>query len=381
MTASPNRVLALAVIVSLVPKWAAADEPKAAFSKAELAELAKQVADGRERGLVWLEKNQNADGSWGKSYTIGVTGMGCLAFLSATDEPFIGKRGGVLLKGLDYLMANQQDGLFPTQGQSVRTWSHGQGFASLALSEAYGRSLLCEHAADLDIEKVKGVLEKSVAAITKHQSTNGGWPYLPNQPGSDEGATTVCAVQALVSAKNYGIDIDPKVLDRGFEYLRKSQNPDGSFQYIQGSPGSMKGGTAADVATLGLMQRFDFPAMISGYEFLVKFSPDKMNAPHQPWYFPYYGNFYGCMGMRLLDQEYGEVKEFHDNTTAYIAGTQKHMVAWQKEDGSWPNVGWIADQEKGETDAYATAFATMTLFIPEGRISVYNREPPKLPKK
>src|SRR5438445_7611446 len=100
--------------------------------------LAREVAAAREKGLDWLTKNQAADGSWGKSYTVGITSLGCLAYLSASDEPFTGERGKALVKGLQFLLAKQKDGMFPTQGQAVQTWIHGQGFATLALSEAYG---------------------------------------------------------------------------------------------------------------------------------------------------------------------------------------------------------------------------------------------------
>jgi hypothetical protein len=191
----------------------------------------------------------------------------------------------------------------------------------------------------------------------------------------------VCAVQALVSADNYGIDIDPKVLDKGFEYLKKSQNKDGSFNYIQGDGTSMKGGTAADVATLALMKKFDYNVMINGYKFLLKFSPAGMSADHKPYFFPYYGHYYGCMGMHLLRQEFEDDKEFRTNTTGYIAETQKHLLSWQQKDGSWPNKGWIEQHEKAETNAYATTFAAMTLFVTDGRLSIYNRTPPKLPKE
>src|SRR5438105_3157044 len=71
--------------------------------------LAKEVAAAREKGLDWLTNNQAADGSWGKSYTIGVTSLGCLAYLSAADEPFTGERGKALVKGLQFLLANQKD--------------------------------------------------------------------------------------------------------------------------------------------------------------------------------------------------------------------------------------------------------------------------------
>src|SRR5262249_29009437 len=177
--------------------------------------LAKEVAAAREKGLDWLTKNQNADGSWGKSYTIGITSMGCLAYLSAADEPFTGARGKALVKGLQFLMTIQKDGMFLTQGQSVRTWIHGQGFATLALAEAYGRSLFCKVKPDIDTKKIRAVVAQSIKEIAKNQSTSGGWWYTPGELNRDEGATTVCAVQALVSAENYGIDIDKKVLDHG----------------------------------------------------------------------------------------------------------------------------------------------------------------------
>lgn len=353
-------------------------EKKAADQKTGIS--AKQVAAAGAKGLDWLTKNQAADGSWGKSYTIGITSMGCLAYLSASDEPFTDERGKALIKGLQFLMANQKDGMFLTQGQSVRTWIHNQGFAGLALSEAFGRSLFCKVKPDIDVKKIRGVVMQSIKQIAKNQSASGGWWYTPGELTRDEGATTACAVQALVSAENFGLDIDEKVIDKGFEYLKKSQNKDGSFNYILGDGQSMKGGTAAAVATLGLMKKFDFAVMINGYKYLLDFTPARMSAPHVPWYFPYYGHYYGTMGMRLLGQEYQDDKSFRTNTARYIAETQKELLAWQEKDGGWPNKGWIKDQEKGETNAYSTAFATMTLFVPDGRISIYNRTPPKLPK-
>src|SRR5262245_25767500 len=342
--------------------------------------LAKEVAAAREKGLDWLTKNQNADGSWGKSYTIGITSMACLAYLSAADEPFTGDRGKALVKGLQFLLAIQKEGMFLTQGQSVRTWIHGQGFASLALSETYGRSQFCKVKPDIDTKKIRAVVAQSVKLIARNQSKSGGWWYTPGQLNRDEGATTACAVQALVSADNFGIKIDPEVLDKGFEYLKKSQNKDGSFNYILGDGQSMKGGSAAAVATLGLMKKFDFTVMIKGYKYLLAFTPARMSAPHTPWYFPYYGHFYGTMGMHLLGQEYKADKEFRTNTARYIAETQGELVPWQEKDGGWPNKGWIKDQEKGESNAYATSFATMTLFVPEARLSIYNRLPLRLPQ-
>src|SRR5262249_30261541 len=149
-----------------------ADDKK--LDEKALQQLAKDAAAAREKGLDWLTKTQAADGSWGKSYTVGITGMACLAYLSAADEPFTGDRGKALLKGLQFLLANQKDGMWATQGQSVRTWIHGQGFASLALSEAYGRSLFCKDKPDIDVKKLRVVIDESVKAISKNQSHSGG---------------------------------------------------------------------------------------------------------------------------------------------------------------------------------------------------------------
>jgi hypothetical protein len=345
----------------------AVDDPPA---KAKPDQLARAVAAARQKGLDWLARHQAPDGSWGKTYTIAITSFVCLDYLSAEDEPFVGDRGKGLVKALQFLLANQKDGTFTQQGH---TWIHGQGFGTLALSEAYGRALLCKIKPDLDTKRLRVAIAGAVQSIAQNQSASGGWWYTPGNKSDHEGSTTVCAVQALVSAQNYGIPIDQKVLDRGFEYLKQCQSPDGGFNYKLGDGTSMKEGTAADVATLGLMQKFDFTVMIKGYKYLLNLTPVTISAER----FPYYGHFYGSMGMYLLGQEYKQDKDFREKTGGYIASTQNQLLAWQATDGSWAVKGWIASAEDA---CYSTAFATLTLFVPEGRLSIYSRTPPKLPR-
>jgi len=322
----------------------------------------------RDSGLAWLAKNQAADGSWGKQYTLAVTSFAALAQLAAHDEPFEGESGRSLVRGLKYLLSKQTNGMFASQGHS---WIHGQGFATLALSEAYGRSLTCKVKPDLDMKKVRETVAQAVGHIAKQQSASGGWWYTPGSPGNHEGSTTVCAVQAFVSADNFGIEIDRKVLARGFQYLKKCQNPDGGFDYQLG-PGttSMKEGTAGGVATLGLMRKFDYLVMMKGYQFLLKITPQSITAER----FPYYGHFYGTMGMRLLGQEF---KSFREKTDGYMTGAQADLLAWQQADGSWPIKSWVKSNG-GEAAGYATAFTTLTLSIADGRLSIFNRHRPKL---
>jgi prenyltransferase beta subunit len=325
----------------------------------------------RAKGLEWLTKNQAKDGSWGKTYTIAVTSFACLAYLAAADEPFDGAHAKALTKALEYLLSHQKDGMYTKQGHS---WIHGQGFATLALSEAFGRALLCKVKPDLDMKRVKEAVEKGVVIIGKNQSNSGGWWYEPNSPGQHEGSTTVCAVQALVSAKNFEIPIDEKVLDKGFEYLKKCQTKEGGFNYQLGDGRNMKEGTCAAVATLGLMQKFDFQVMINGYNFMLKTTPEAIGK--EQW--PEYGYFYGVMGMHLLWQEYKVDKKFAANTKTYIAAVHKDLSSWQQADGSYPVKAWVA---QNENNGYSTAFSTMVLGVTDSRLSIYNRDSPKLPKK
>src|SRR5262249_59650190 len=91
-----------------------------------------------------------------------------------------------------------------------------------------------------------------------------------------------------------------------------------------------------------------------------------------------YGHFYGCMGMRLLGQEFGEDKEYREQTRSYIAAAQKDVASWQRADGSFEPRGWIKG-EAVEGTGYATAFCSLVLGVTEGRLSIYNRTPPELP--
>src|ERR1700676_352722 len=104
-----KRLIAL-VVGLLVTGWAVADD-KTPPVKPE--EIAKTNRAARDKGLDWLTKNQAKDGSWGRQYTIAVTSFACLSYLSAADDPyrptrFTGDHSQALLKGLEFLLANQK---------------------------------------------------------------------------------------------------------------------------------------------------------------------------------------------------------------------------------------------------------------------------------
>jgi hypothetical protein len=365
----------IALILACCPLAGAAAGDKQSKQKAEEPEKTA-LAAAREKGLSWLTTNQAKDGSWGKVWQIPITSFACLAYLAAADEPFTGDRGKALERGLQYLLRKQKDGKFADTRDERSRWIHGQGFATLALSEAYGRSLFCKTQPDLDMTKVRETIAQAVKVIGNTQSKSGGWWYEPGFPNEHEGSTTVCAVQAIVSASNYGIEIDRTVLDKGFDYLKKCQTNEGGFNYTLGDGKNMNDGSKAGMATLALMSKFDNQVMIKAYKYLLKLKTSSGE-------FPYYGFFYGCMGMRLLGQEFSDDKEYRTRTADYLSALQKHVISWQKKDGTWSLEGWAANNAiaRVANPDYPTAIATLTLFITDGRPSICNRAPPRLPKK
>ena len=117
----------------------------------------------------------------------------------------------------------------------------------------------------------------------------------------------------------------------------------------------------------------------NGFNFLQKIKPEAISRGQ----FPYYGHFYGVMGMHLLWQEYKVDKNFSSKTKGYIGDVYKELLSWQEKDGSWPlrPQGRNIHVSNLETPSYGTAFALITLLLPESRASIYNREPPKLPEE
>lgn len=329
----------------------------------------KACAAAIEKALDCLTKAQSKKGSWGTQYTVAVTSIVSLAFLAHDEDPFESKYADTLLKGYQYLMKSQKDGMFPRQGH---TWIHGQGFATLFLAEFYGRILFTGEKPGIDTKELKSVVEKALGHIERCQSSTGGWWYTPDNPGghSHEGSTTVCAVQALRAAANYGIEVNKKVLEKGFKYLEKSQNPDGGFRYKLSPGPSMRPGSAAALSTLVLMQKLDCQVLMKAIRYMKKIKPEGISSSR----FPYYGHFYGVLAMKIISEEYGK---YMPDAGKWYLKVQDELLKEQDASGGWKLKSWMARSEK--SNDYATGFAALILSVPNGHLSIFHRDPPELP--
>src|SRR5690606_8767928 len=96
--------------------------------------IPRDVREMYDRGLDYLVKRQSESGDWqGGMSGPGVTGMAIMCFLASGEDPNFGPYAGVLKRALRSLIS-QQD---PDTGFFGNNMYH-QGFATLALAEAYG---------------------------------------------------------------------------------------------------------------------------------------------------------------------------------------------------------------------------------------------------
>jgi len=215
----------------------------------------ERTVEAIDKGLKWLAAAQNTDGSWrgnpnvyGGEFPVAMTGLAGLAFLSHGDTPETGVYAANVKRALLYLLRiNEKDGLLGGSGEGQRPM-YGHGFAMLFLAEVYGMET------DENIARqIRGKLEEGVKLIAKGQSNRGGWYYTPESgaSGQDEGSVTITAVQALRAAKNAGVPVDRRIIDRGIDYILECQNPDGGIRYSFTHRGESRPAiSAASVATL-----------------------------------------------------------------------------------------------------------------------------------
>lgn len=322
-----------------------ADESPAAFQN-----INSQQQEAVEKGLAWLAKNQNSDGSWASQgssgqYRMAMTGLAGLAFLSAGHMPGRGPYGDKISKAIHYVLKHQSpDGTITSEedGRSM----YGHGFALTFLAEAYGMDPEGEDAA-----KIKEALPKAVKLVAKAQSNLGGWYYSPDS-GNDEGSVTITQVQALRACQNVGIDVPKKTMQNALDYMKKAQNPDGGIRYqAQGGGGSSVALSAAGSEVLLMAGRYDSPETKKVVDYLKKNLRADTGTGHD-----FYTHFYATQAMYQLGG---------DEWVKYYGGIRKRMLSQQASNGSW--------QGDGIGTTYGTALAVMILDLPYNYLPIFQK--------
>lgn len=304
-----------------------------------------QLQASIERGLVWLARQQEEDGSFGSQSQygrhVGITALACLAFVSEGSVPGRGRYARQVERGLDFILdsASEQSGLVAAETSYGPMYGHG--FATLFLGEMYGMS----PRADL-----REKLQKAVALIVRTQNEKGGWRYHPVRADADL-SVTICQVMALRSARNAGIEVPKSTVDRAIKYVHDSQNSDGGFRYMLDSSGSMFARSAAGVAALYYAGVHDDDSIRRGLAYLMKFLPGK--AQEQTHYF--YGHYYAAQAMYLAGGKHWE---------KWWPAIRDELIAKQTEEGFWHG------QAGNE---YGTAMALIILQMPRQTLPIFQK--------
>ena len=343
------------------------------------------VKQSLQRGVEFLLKTQNANGSWGSArrtkdlniyapvpgahdaFRMGVTSLAVqsLVELESIDprvRDAIDRAETCLLRELPDVRRANKDAIY-------NVWAHGYSIAALVA--------LKQRAAG-DEAKQKSfstLIESQYDYLTRYESVDGGWGYYDfragaKKPTSDATSfTTATILIAFADANAIGLTPPEPLRKRAYDSILRQRNDDFSYlygEYLQYQP---RRGINRHGGSLGRSQACNLAMRLWGDEAVqddvVEACLDRLFArngwldigrkrpiPHEAWfqvagYFYYYGHYYAARCIELLPPE---KRPRHQEQLARL------MLDRQEKDGSWWDYP-LYDYHQ----PYGTAFALMTL--------------------
>lgn len=141
----------------MTQSFAQDDAPYEGLESDDAPELTEEAEKAIERGLQFLVRSQNKDGSWttGKNddYAIAGTSLGLMAFMVEGHFPGFGRYGDALDRAKDYLLERAEDS--PTGAMGVKMYEIG--LFTIAMSELWGMTSDKE-----DNQQIQAALERVV---------------------------------------------------------------------------------------------------------------------------------------------------------------------------------------------------------------------------
>jgi hypothetical protein len=177
---------------------------------------AEQVRDSIDRAIAYLERQQNANGTWPDhaAFEGGVTALCTLALLNAGLKP----DDDHVARALAYLRS-----LRPKQTYVV----------------ALQTMVFCAAEPKQDLL----LIQRNVKWLEETQYAGGpfrgGWSYpSPGGGGSPDPSNSQFALLALYEAERAGAKVNPRTWRLALNYWKTLQNPDGSWAYTPKAPGT-----------------------------------------------------------------------------------------------------------------------------------------------
>jgi len=311
-------------------------------------ELTEAADKAIERGLQYLLKTQNKDGSWsaeGGAIDIGGTSLGLMAFMVKGHFPGFGRHGDALNRAKDYLLKRAEE----SPGGAMGTM-YEHGLFTLAMSELWGMTKNEE-----DNKKIQTALERAVQVILRAQSPLGGWRYHARPDCGQDTSVTAMVFCSLASARQAGILVPTETIDRVVGYLRDQvwNEATGGFGY-QGKNGTTVACTAGAAYAAQLCGKRDTEWVAAAIRYLEN-NPKVFNRKELGHY--YYAHYYAIQAM---------VQAGGDHYAKWYPQIRDSLMGLQQPDGSW-------NDSEDTKYPHKTPMAIIILGTPHRYIPVYQR--------
>jgi hypothetical protein len=343
------------------------------------------IDDAIERGVAFLIKVQNKEGSWGSprnttGMDVYAPGAGAhLAFEAAvtslvimtlidlgTDSPEARK---ALERGEEWLLANLPKVRRATPDAIYNVWTHGYGIQ--ALVRMHKRLPKDEERC----RKIADMIREQYGWLTRYESVDGGWGYYDFRVGSQKPAsdstsfTTASILLAFAEAKSIGVPPPERLNKAAIDSLIRQQKAD--FSYLYGEylkwrpmlginrPGGSLGRSQACNLALRMWgdKKITDQVLIDWLDRLFARNlwldiGRKRPIPHESYfqvaaYFFYYGHYYAALCIEQLPEA---KRAFYQDQLAHV------LLPLQEKEGSWWDFPFYDYHRQ-----YGTAFALMAL--------------------
>ncbi|NBW96109.1 MAG: hypothetical protein EBR28_05125 [Planctomycetia bacterium] len=290
------------------------------------------------RGVAFLLGSQRADGSWGSAdntrggvdiyapppgahhaFRGAVTALCVAALVESLDTSPATTLA--IDRGQSWLLDHLPDLRRATPDTLYNVWGHAYGIETLAL--------LHRRATDADLQaRLKNCIASQVELLERYESVDGGWGYYDFRIGSRKPAaspnsfTTATVLLALADARDLGVEVPDKLIERGLESIRRQTKPDRSYiygeylKYRPEHPVNLPGGSVGrSQACNAALRRFGDPTLTDAairtwLERIVARNGwldmgRKKPIPHESWfavagYFFFYGHYYAAVCLDAL---------------------------------------------------------------------------------
>jgi hypothetical protein len=324
-----------------------------------------------DRGLAFLAKNQEADGSFPTSSSAqpAVTSLCILAFLSRGHQPGRGPYGAALERAIDYVldMQNASSGaIMPGQfiGNTANCANYSHGISGVMLAEVYGTTNAGRHAR-IAVAVTKALeYTRQQQRLRKADGDEGGWRY-PNRPMSDLSVTS-WQLMFYRAARNAEFRVPEEWVRDAMNYVHRLFDVnERSFVYGISWPQHhyfTRGMAGAGIVSLALGGEYRSETARAAGDWILAHSFEPYNNSRHEEDRYHYGAFYCSQAMFQLGGKYWD---------RFFPPLLRVLTAAQRQDGSWDFESIPEDRDFG--NVYTTSLAVLALEVPYQMLPIYQR--------